>query len=273
VNKDNSFSRRHAFLRPDLPITIRYEAPDELRSIVLDIAYESGLSASTIRNHICSLLRKRADSNNWSEYNIQLENNELMDSAEWYEVYDIVENLYDILNKGVSDIYKDSKNRPDYFSNELNEYFLKAGIGWQLVDGFIEIRGDEPFESSLRIAKATLEDSNRQTAGSELHQALRDLSRRPDPDKTGAIQHAMAALECVARDVTGDSKATLGEIIKRHPNLIPSPLDQSVDKAWGFASENARHLREGKELSMEDTELVVSLSATIANYLVKKTKS
>jgi len=53
----------------------------------------------------------------------------------------------------------------------------------------------------------------------ELHEALDDLSRRPEPDLTGAIQHAMAALECVASDTYGNPKATLGDIIKRYPDL------------------------------------------------------
>ena len=89
--------------------------------------------------------------------------------------------------------------------------------------------------------------AGRTTARDEIHDALTDLSRRPNPDLTGAIQHGMAALECVARDACGDPKATLGDILKRHPDLIPKPLDTAIDKAWGFASEMGRHIREGRE--------------------------
>jgi hypothetical protein len=92
-----------------------------------------------------------------------------------------------------------------------------------------------------------LAKAGRTTARDEIHDALTDLSRRPNPDLTGAIQHGMAALECVARDACGDPKATLGDILKRHPDLIPKPLDTAIDKAWGFASEMGRHIREGRE--------------------------
>ena len=47
------------------------------------------------------------------------------------------------------------------------------------------------------------------------------------------------------REYKGNTKATLGEILKRNSDLIPKPLDDAVSKAWGYASEHARHLREG----------------------------
>lgn len=80
----------------------------------------------------------------------------------------------------------------------------------------------------------------------------------------------MAALECVVRDVTGDHKATLGDLIKKNPGLLPPPLDQVVEKAWGYASERGRHLREGREPEMEEVEFVVGLASIVATYLSKK---
>ena len=105
-----------------------------------------------------------------------------------------------------------------------------------------------------------------------MHEALQDLSRRPKPDLSGAIHHAVGTLECVARDVTGDSKATLGEILKWHPDLLPKPLDKALALVWGYASEKARHLREGNEPGREETELIVGLAATTVEYLTKKLK-
>ena len=80
----------------------------------------------------------------------------------------------------------------------------------------------------------------------------------------------MAALECVARDITGNSKATLGEVIKKNPTLVPKPLDQSIEKAWGFASEMGRHLREGRVPNYEEAELMVGLCSSFCIYLIKK---
>jgi hypothetical protein len=80
------------------------------------------------------------------------------------------------------------------------------------------------------------------------------------------------ALECVAREVCGDKKATLGEILKRYDGLIPKPLDKGIEKAWGFASEMGRHLQEGREPTFEEAELLVSLCASLSVYLLRKNR-
>jgi len=100
---------------------------------------------------------------------------------------------------------------------------------------------------------------------------LQDLSRRPEPDLTGAIQHSMAALECVARDFCGDSKTTLGELLKHYPEILPKPLDVAAEKVWGYASEMGRHIREGRVPKREEVEFIVGLAATVATYIIKKT--
>ncbi len=85
----------------------------------------------------------------------------------------------------------------------------------------------------------------------------------------------MAALECVASppqppNPGGSPVATLGDLLKKHPGLIPPPLDQCVDKAWGYASERGRHLREGRDPGMEEAEMIVGLAGVVAMYLAKK---
>ena len=41
----------------------------------------------------------------------------------------------------------------------------------------------------------------------------------------------------MTRQVTGDSKSTLGDLMKRFSGIIPTPLDQAVTKIWGFTGE------------------------------------
>lgn len=66
------------------------------------------------------------------------------------------------------------------------------------------------------------------------------------------------------------SEATLGEVIKRNPGLLPKPLDQAVEKAWGYASETGRHLREGDSPAYDEAELIVGLSGAVCRYLARK---
>ena len=95
-----------------------------------------------------------------------------------------------------------------------------------------------------------------------------DISRRPEPDITGAVQHAMAALEATAREVAGQPNPTLGKLV---PELdLPAPLDRAVHKLWGYASEHGRHIREGQTVEHAEAELIVTVSGTLCAFLTHR---
>lgn len=260
------FSKRHGYQQAhETEITVRQDAPYELRGIMIQIAYECGFQPKTLRPLVCRILRKRPDLDNWSEYpNINDEVHVLVDNCEWYQVYDIIE--------GISGAMREAPYSYEFekFESEINDYFCENGIGWKLSEGRLEMRGPGVFEEIIDTAERQLDTKKFSTAQSELHEARRDLSRRPAPDITGGIQHSMAALECVAREACGDTKATLGDIMKRYPDTVPRPLDEAIAKTWGYASENARHVREGREPTFEEAELVVGMVAALATYLARK---
>lgn len=262
----SSFSARYGFEPSDVEIGIWHDAPEDLRAAVVSIAYEVSLGPKALRDLVCRVLRKRPNPNNWSEYpNIDDEVRSLVDWCEWYEVYDIIEAVHsELFRMGA---YNQGMSRAQSFAAEVNRTFRKKGIGWQLSNGKLLIRGADSFERELREAQQQLDDSGRATAANELREATQDLSRRPFPDITGAVQHALAALECLARDVSGDSKSTLGALIKQRPDLVPPPLDRAISAIWGFASEKGRHIREGHAPEMPEAELLVALAASTISYL------
>jgi len=272
MRRRDRFSTRHGFEPDDAEITVRKDAPPELRTAVVSIAYEAGLRPNSLRPIVCRVLRVREDPSNWSEYpNVDGEVHDLLDACEWFEVYNTIEAINENLartgrfSRGSSD----SRSPEDYFAEEINSYFRKKGIGWQLENGEVLVRGSEDFEKGLQAAEQLLEESDRTTAANELVEARHDLSRRPRPDITGAIQHALAALECVARDVSGMPKITLGELIKRNPDLVPPPLDKVITGIWGFASERGRHVREGRAPDMAEAELLVGIAASVVSYILR----
>lgn len=255
----DSFSRRQGYSRPDAEISIRHEAPEALRAAIVSIAYQCGFAPSELRLVLCGILYKTPDNSNWSEYpNIADEVGDLMDELEWFEVYDFIERLAE------KSFHKDKD-----FSGEVNNYFRVTGVGWQLLDQKIQVRSTEAFETAVREGQQLLSQRHRATAAYELHEALQDLSRRPLPEVSGAIQHAMAALECVARDVVG-SKDTLGQLIQRNPGLFPKPVDQIVEKAWAYSSNFGRHLVEGMPPQFEEAELMVGVSGVLCRYLARR---
>jgi hypothetical protein len=256
------FSRRHGFAPIEPPITIREDAPDALRSALLDLAVEVGLRPKVLRDVVCRVLFVAPDPRNWSEYpNIWQEVQDLVQQAEWYKVYDIAEALYDKLAQSVAFAEK--------FKDELNLIFRENGIGWDLTeDDGITFRGGPTFSAATAEAVEVLTATGRDTAASEVREALHDISRRPNPDVSGAIQHVIAALECTARDVLNDSKPTLGKLLPRLD--LPKPLDTAMQQLWGYASNNARHVNEGGTIDDAEAELLVSIACAVCVYLAHR---
>jgi hypothetical protein len=262
---ERPFSQRFGYRGPQAEITVREDAPPDLRMAIVMLADNLGLRPGNMRLGACSVLLKAPDSNNWSEYpNIFNEVQWLVEGCAWHKVYDIAEEFYQRL-------YDMDPEKGREFERRLNEFFGENGIGWAMERGRIVVRGSEAFSAVPKQAIEALQLHARQTAAREIHEAIQDLSRRPHPDVTGSIQHAMAALECVARDITGQQK-TLGRLISDHRQQLnlPRPLDEALEKMWGYASETGRHLKEGCEPRFEDAELVVTVAAAVSIYLTRK---
>lgn len=256
------FSRRHGFSSSERGRLVHEDAPESLRCGFLQIVHdELDKKPRWLRSVICGVLRVREDPLNWSEYpNIWQEVQDMVHGCDWFRVYDVIEGIYKLLTRA-------EKKK---FEARINDLFIEEGIGWQLVEGEVQVRGDEAFERILSDSVEALDESGMATASSELDEAIRDLSRRPEPDLSGAVHHAMSALECVAREVSEDPKPTLGKIIKKHPDLFPGPVNDAAVKLWGYASEQARHGRESRNLTYEEAQLTVGISAVLCQYLVQK---
>lgn len=267
------FSDRQGYRPPAAEITVREDAPSGLRDAIPLIAEGAGMTPSAILEVTCRVLLVLPDRDNWSEYeNTRGEITQLMKDAEWYKVYDIAEALYAALVPhpdrtalcGMDDAWQPAEE----FERRLNGFLVGNGIGWELRDGQITHRGSEAFARSTHEVPDRLEESGFQRAANEMREALTDISRRPEPDITGAMQHAMAALEATAREVAGQPNPTLGELV---PKLgLPAPLDKAVKKLWGYASEYARHIRERQAVDHAEAELVVVVAGALCVFLADR---
>ncbi len=259
-----TFSDRYGYGLPDAEIYIREDAPEMLRGAILMIVKALGMTPTTMRDVICQVLLVAPDRSNWSDYpNVWGEVNDLMAECPWFKVYDIAEALYAKL------AYRD-RNNASTFADRLNQFFRERGIGWEIQDGSIVFRGDV-FTESTGEAVTVLTETGRTGAANEIGEAIRDISRRPQPDVTGAIQHVMAALESTARDVTGRPNHTLGRLVNELE--LPRPLDTAVEKLWGFASDRARHIRETQAVDVAEAELVVSIACAVCTFLAKQNQT
>ena len=266
-----SFSEKHGFQGSERDILVREDAPPELRAAIGQLARSAGMSYSELRDVICETLLVQPDPNNWTEDpNIRNEVFWHLDSCDWFKVYDIAEAIYADLPQarilGIPSSTASADNSREMFSDRLNRFFRERGIGWEMEKGHIQYRGTESFTHAVKGAVTALSDTSRPQAARELAEAVRDISRRPEPDITGAVQHAMAALEATARDMTGQEH-TLGKLVDSL-DLKP-PLDVALKKLWGYASNEARHGREDSSLSTVEAEMIVGVAGAVCGYLAK----
>jgi hypothetical protein len=269
-----SFSKRFGYRATPDGDLIREDAPEGVRAGFLDI-FEKKLGPNGLRDDVvCKVLRKRPDPGNWSEYpNVWGEVQELVHEAPWYKVYDMIEEA--LASLPASHMYPDisgmTYSTPPKRAaaiNELNELFQDETLAWRVTaDGQIVLHSSDANDATRARALETLEAAGRQTARHELREAINALSRRPKPDERDAVRRALGAMEAVARDITGDRKATLGEILKKHPDLLPPALREGFSKVWGYSSDVARHVDETRAPTLKEAELVVGLVAAAVTYL------
>ena len=255
----DSFSRRNKINIEPVEITIRFDAPAELREWLFCLVKRLKYSIKSFRNIVCQMSYQNANPNQWGENSyMEEEIRELLANCKWYYIYDIIEETYKQL----------PTTARGNFTTSLNNFFCSNGYGWKLEDGRILSRGDDAFEETIRLTTTCIEQTN-PDAFSEIKEALFDISKRPEPDVTGAIQHSMAALECFCRTVFNDRNSTLGDIIKHHRDKIAKPLDSAMEKLWAFASNYGRHLQEGNVPVFDDAEFVVRVCASLIVYFYR----
>jgi hypothetical protein len=250
---------------------VREGAPEVLRSFVLlHVSHIARARIHDARSLVSKTLRYVPNPSNQTVAEIWSEIEFALRCCDWFLIYDLIEEIYRDLQW--------SSDQQEAYVSDVNEFLDEQNIGWQLrtvpVDGIpllapeVIVRGSEAFEMTVTVAAEALKSSSRNSAKKELDEALQDLSRRPEPDLTGAVHHAIAALECVAADVCGETGETLGNVVKRHPHRFPAPLGDAVSKMYGFASDRARHVTEGKTPSQKEAELIVSIAAALTTFLL-----
>ena len=133
----------------------------------------------------------------------------------------------------------------------------------------LEARAAEEGRVDRMAVARLLEKAEHGATLRELREAHSDLDKRPNPDLTGVVQHGVAALECTAKMIAGNTKGTLGDVLKQRSLALPPTLAGMLTKAWGFTSDRGRHVADGKPISHRDAELVLSLAEAMIVYLLR----
>ena len=178
--------------------------------------------------------------------------------ASWNEIYDFLEFVVDAFRK-------DKPRLADF----LNHVLTTEMSAYRFIDGKLaDITGEQERE----MLEEALADTRFAAVSSHLERALALLADRKQPDYRNSIKESISAVEAMARLVSGNEKATLGEALKvlEKTGKLHAALKEGFSKLYGFTSDESgiRHaMLEEPTLTQEDAKYFLLSCTSFVNYL------
>lgn len=272
------FSERFGLVDSDLHLQLK-EMDEGLRNRLWNVSYEKvwkalrhGSIASyemeiagVVWRQSLNLSADRFDSLVPSE--IVSEAKKRFFGLEWYRVYEVIEDVAKLIATATFEWPDDAVNR------ELE----RGRSAYRMRGGELIPLADDTETSEIEEAQSVSADRGLSGVRAHLDTALEKLSARPKADYRNSIKESISAVESLAKVLTGDENASLGDALKeieKHVELHPA-LKAGYSKIYGYTS-NEKGLRHAYGLTDEDKAdfatakyMLVSCAAFV-NYLVLK---
>ena len=176
----------------------------------------------------------------------------------WNEVYDFLETV--IL------ITRDThRNLPQ----SLNYILNRELAGYRFVDG---IAVDVTDEQEVEMLQEALADSRFSGVSAHLKRALELLADRNKPDYRNSIKESISAVEAMAKIITSNQKATLGEALKalEKSGKLHTSLKKGFTNLYGYTSnaDGILHaMLEESNVTQADAKYFLLSCTSFVNYL------
>ena len=179
-------------------------------------------------------------------------------SCKWYELYNFVEFLI-----------QDQNTLIDAETIKILNFALgKENAAYRIVGREIVEITDTNEIKAIENALSHPDDPVREHIGT----ALKMLSDRSAPDYRNSIKEAISAVEATCRLVTGMNSATLGDALKKIPDLHPA-LKKGFEGMYGFTCDAAgiRHsLLDESNLTYADAKFMLVACSAFVSFLRSK---
>ena len=179
--------------------------------------------------------------------------------CEWYEVYDFLEFVLRLENN-------------EQLSTALNNILERELAGYRYVSqAFVPVTDEEEIES----IEQALDSGPFAGVAAHLKSAIDHLGRKQDPDYRNSIKESISAVESMAKELTSNPKASLGDaltILESKDKLHPA-LKKSLSALYGYTSneDGIRHaMLEEPSLSAADAKFILVACSAFINYLKEK---
>lgn len=193
----------------------------------------------------------------------------ILEKAQWYEVYELIEDAPSLANarESVSNAWPELWNR----------HLERVGSPYRFIDK--SLAPITSTEEMVNIARAASHPAPYDAAAEHIATAIEYFGKRPNPDFENSIKESASAMEsaiCVAAGVTpGNFTAACTKFREKydvHPALM-----ESAKKLFGYANDEqgVRHAATDAEsaVDFEEAQLVLVQASSWVNYVVQFAKS
>jgi hypothetical protein len=177
----------------------------------------------------------------------------------WYEVYDFLEFVLKL-------------DLADQLSAALNKVLERELAGFRYVsEAFVPVTDEQEIES----IEQALNSGPFAGVAAHLRSALDHLGRKPDPDYRNSIKESISAVESMAKELTSNPKASLGDALSvlESKEMLHPALKRSLSALYGYTSdeEGIRHgMLEVPSISAADAKFMLVACSAFINYLKAK---
>ncbi len=181
-------------------------------------------------------------------------------ASPWYEAYNLAEFILQ---------YHGS---PQAAIADLNKVLSKEMAGYRYIGGqFVPVTAAEEVES----VDESLNAMPYAGARSHIQAAVALLANKQNPDYRNSIKESISAIESIAREITGNPKATLGAALNslEKKGAMHPALKQALSSLYGYTSDEGgiRHaMLEVSSLDAADAKFMLVVCSAFANYMKEK---
>jgi len=270
------FSKRYG-LRPT-PDGLMYEDVSERARVGLCLIIEqyfeeldkqAHLASLELYRKICMALRIPRNRRVINYFDAPPEIEKLINACDWWQFYDICEVVWATLSNTKYQQYQGE------FTVQVNTLFQEEKLGFGFQDGKVEKVGSGFIDAEVKEARYLLKGPEFKSADELFEKAIKALNERPNPDVENCIKDAVATVEAVGRIIRNDKNARIDNIIKDaiQKDVIPRLLGDPIIKLYAYRGNEPAIAHGGIEPSKvteEEAEFILSMTAAIILYLVKK---
>jgi hypothetical protein len=187
-------------------------------------------------------------------------------NQKWYKIYDFLEFLMEELEE------MGELTIRDQVAKKVNKIFEEENIGCRIIDNLVVPIIDEEEIKEIETAQKISD----RYSGIKIHlqKAVELYSKRPQPDYKNSIKESISAIEALARIITNNPSADLGDLTKQLP--LHRAFRNALDKLYAWTSDEGgiRHSQKDYKDYLESGEnearFMLVLASAFVNYIISK---